>query len=242
MIRCARRPKAPRTMLERLLVLLLALATSACSTIASDSLVEAAPLINATYRPVQVRAKPGDVLEVTFSERAEWNHQTTVQADGNASFLQLDQIHVQGKTLAEIDQLLTERYVREVRGYELTVGILERTPGEVVVVGAVDNVNGVVTFEGEHLDLLEAIARAGGHNEERGNLGNVLLLRKTSPFAQPQSWRIDCRVKHWGWADPVQLMPGDLIYVPEKRVVRVTRWIDYFIRRMIPLPRLVTIS
>lgn len=228
-------------MLQRLLALALLLVSSACSTIASDSLVEAAPKINATYRPIQVLAKPGDVLEVTFSEREEWNHQTTVQTDGKAAFLQLDQIHVQGKSLEEIDQLLTERYAREVRGYELTVAIIGRAPAEVVLLGAVDG-DGVVELPGDHLDLLEAIGRAGGFNEERGNLGNVLLLRKTSPFAQPNSWRIDARLKHWAWADPIQLMPGDLIYIPEKRVVRVTRWIDYFIRRMIPLPRLVTVS
>lgn len=228
-------------MLTRILLLLLVALSTACSTVAPKSIVELAPEINATYKARQFRVRPGDSIQVTFSEKEGWNHSAIVQPDGSASFLKLDQIHVQGKSLTEIDDMLTQAYAKKVTDYDLTVSLAEHAAPEVQVFGAV-NADSALTLTGENLHLLEALARAGGQDEAEANLGNVLLVRQTSPFAPPISWRLDARVRHWTWADPIQLMPGDLIYIPERRIVRVNRFVDQFIRRLIPLPRLITLN
>src|SRR5438105_12924297 len=58
------------------------------------------------------RITPGDVLDLTFPFVPELNQTVTVQADGYISLREIDDMRVQGRTLAQIKADVTGAYER----------------------------------------------------------------------------------------------------------------------------------
>lgn len=217
-------------------LVLLALAPGCSAT--GTSLVELAPVINATYEGERMGILPGDVLEVRFTEHEDWNHETVVRADGTASFLHLGDVPVGGVSLAELDEYLTEAYAATIRQFELTVFLKQTGGRSVAVTGAVDE-PGIYPLPQGRRTLLEALAGAGGAVERDGNLENILLVRWLPSEDRQVVWRIDARPANWDVAEPVLLQPYDVVYVPLKAIVHVNIWVDQYIRQMIPFPYLI---
>lgn len=96
-----------------------------------------------------------------------------VNADGDIRFPQLGEIHVEGMTVEDLTELLTERISKEV----------EKPMVRVEIVNASFNVLGEVKTPGrypmgkESVTVLDAIATAGDLTEY-GNRNNILLIRR----------------------------------------------------------------
>jgi protein involved in polysaccharide export with SLBB domain len=208
-----------------------------CNTTGTP-LPELALEINASYEADRMGILPGDVLDVRFTERGDWNHQTLVRSDGMASFLHLGDVKVGGLSIEALDEELTAAYAATIRQYELTVFVKESGGRTVAVTGAVEE-PGVFPISPGRMTLLEALARAGGADEARGNLKNVHLLRWLPVEGSQKIWLIDARVDYWSEAQPVLLQPYDVIYVPLKTIVHVDIWVDQYIRQLIPFPYLI---
>jgi polysaccharide export outer membrane protein len=215
-------------------VLVLALGCSATG----EPLTRLAPQINGTYEADRMGLLPGDVLEVRFTEREEWNHETVVGDDGSASFLHLGSRRVGGLSLASLNDMLTEDYAETIRLFELTVFLTESGGRTVAVLGAVSE-PGIYELSPGRSTRLEAFATAGGVEEARANLEDVYLVRWLPTEARQKTWHIDARTELWDEAEPVYLQPYDLVYVPLKGIVHVNIWVDQYIRQMIPFPYLI---
>lgn len=219
--------------LTTVVVLVLA---AACNTTGTP-LTELAPEINAAYEAERMGILPGDELEVRFTEREDWNHETLVRPDGTASFLQLGELRVGGLSVEALDERLTAAYAETIRQYELTVFVKKLGSRTVAVQGAVDE-SGIYPMSDGRMTLLDAFAAANGVDEARANLKNVHLVRWLPIEGRQQIWCIDARTAYWDEAEAVLLQPYDIIYVPMKTVVHVNIWIDQYIRQMIPFPYL----
>jgi len=196
------------------------------------------PEINSTYEAERMGILPGDTLEVRFTERTDWDHETVVQPDGSASFLHLGSLRVGGMSVDELKEKLSASYAATIRQHELAVFLKESSGRSITVMGAVDE-PGVYPLTGGRLTLLEALARAGGVIEKRANLKDVYLVRWLPVEGRQTRWHIDARTEYWDDSDPVFLQPYDVVYVPQKTVVHVNDWIDQYIRQMIPFPYLI---
>lgn len=204
-------------------------------------LSEVAPEINATLDRSASVLGPEDQLSVRFEERPEWDHETQVQPDGAASFLGLGNLPVAGLTLDMLSTDLVTRYQGILTEPRLTVLAKTLVPRTVAVLGEVDE-PGAVPIEGRELDLLTALAKAGGHDLANALLKNVMLLRWIPAQGCRRAWQIDARPEQWLIAEPVLLQPYDIVYVPPKNVVLVNIWIEQYIIRMIPFPRFFLIQ
>jgi len=200
-------------------------------------LPELVPEINATNTADRMGILPGDLLEVRFTERADWNHETLVRPDGTASFLQLGDLRVGGISIEALDEKLTAAYAATIRQFELTVFLKQAGGRMVAVTGAVGD-PGLYPLS-PRMTLLEALAGAGGADEIRGNLKDVYFVRWLPAEGRQQTWHIDARTDYWTEADPILLQPYDVIYVPLKTIVHVNLWVDQYIRQMIPFPYLI---
>ena len=82
--------------------------------------------------------------------------------------------------------------------------------------------------------LLEALMQAGGYKQE-ADLSVVILARENGEGVR-QSWLIDMAPILTAKIppQPVYLLPGDVILVPDRPIVQVTRWIDEYINKFIP--------
>jgi len=201
-------------------------------------LPEVAAEINASNEADRMGILPGDVLEVRFTEQADWNHETLVRPDGTASFLHLGEMRVGGLSIEALDERLTAAYAATIRQFELTIFVKQSGGRTVTVTGAVET-PGIYPMSPGRMTLLEALAAAEGADEAKGNLKNVYLVRWLPVEGRQRTWLIDARTDYWADADPVLLQPYDLIYVPLKTIVHVNIWVDQYIRQMIPFPYLI---
>lgn len=201
-------------------------------------LTEAVPEVNATWAAERMGILPGDLLEIRFTERIDWNHETIVQPDGTASFVQLGVLAVGGLSTQQLDEKLTTAYAANIQQYELTVFVQQTGGRTIAVLGALEE-PGIYPLPTGRMTLLDALAGAGGVDEARANLKDVHLVRWSPDEKRQLTWRLDARTEEWPEADPLLLQPYDIVYVPMKTVVHVNIWVDQYIRQMIPFPYLI---
>lgn len=228
---------------RRLIAPLLALAPlllcglAGCAS-AGDPMKRIAPQVNMTRFTGAVVLSPGDTFTVDFIDRTidSWRQvDVEVRPDGRASLRSLDDVMVAGLTVDQLDRVLTGAYERILQVPELTVTLTRMAERRVFVMGELKN-PGAFPLESDHLTLEEALALAGGPRPETALLKQVLLVRWVVQDRQRKVWTIDIRQDQWDTKEPIFLQPHDLIYVPNKPIVRVNIWVDQYIRQMIPLP------
>ncbi len=225
------------------LLLLTALsALTACSGPQGKALHRLAPEINSYRYSGMDRISPGDVLTLRFQSNPEqWDQELTVQADGNVAFKALDPIKVAGMLPSDLEEQLRSAYSLVIEGGfpELTVGIAAQAPKRIYVMGEVGEPGPLELGPDGHMTFAQAIASAGGFANNTSWLGNTKLIRWDPDTNEQLSWTIDARPKWWGTSETVHLQEYDVIYVPNRRIDRVAINLDNWIRRMIPVPRLL---
>lgn len=229
--------------MARLLILCLLGFLPACSTTpAGRPMGELASEINATRTTGEVVLIPGDVLAVSFPMSPDWNQiDLLVRADGRASFLSLDQVHVAGMTLSMLDELLTAEYSKILAKPDLTVRTTALAPSMIYVMGEVGE-GGSFPLPESPISLPEALGMAGGAIRDTALLEHTMLLRWMPEENRTRAWKINASPAEWGFAEPILLQAHDVIYVPAQPVVHVNDWMDRYIRRMIPVPYLTFIQ
>lgn len=209
-----------------------------CSGVATP-MPELVEEINATLTPDPFVVRPGDVLDIRFFRKPEWNFASRVRPDGRASFTGMDEVEVAGKTLAEVDQLLTKFYGTTPEKPDVTVDFASLGEDAVAnaraihVIGEVLN-PGPIAVQGEHITLIEALARAGGPDKRTANLHNTMLVRWLPHENRRIAWRLDASVDHWGTPLPLLLQANDLVFVPNTAIDDIDIWVDQYIRQLIP--------
>lgn len=204
-------------------------------------MAEVVPVINASYRaPADGIVRPGDTLAVRFAVPAEdgWDQESIlVHEDGTATFLALDGLSVAWRSLEELDEDLTARYMQKVSTSDLSISITSRAPCAISILGE------VVTpgrYElPEEMTFHEALALAGGFIRDTARLDQVLLLRWDPTERTMRHWKFSAEVIEWPGVEPLRLQSEDILFLPAKAVVHVNDWVDRYLRLMIPLPSLV---
>jgi len=185
---------------------------------------------------------PGDVVEVRFSYTPDLNITQTVRPDGKITLELIGEVHVQGLTPVEVEEKLRQLYEVELKEPEVVVLLRSQHARRVYVGGEVNN-PGLIDMPAR-MTLLEAIMRARGANPASAGLANVLVIRDKDGKRLVGS--VDLRPslglkepKPGEAFQPFYLQPGDVVYVPETRIVRIDRWIDQHINKIIPATGLV---
>lgn len=183
---------------------------------------------------------PGDLLEIRFPAYPQWNAEMLVRPDGRCSVPLVGELLVEGcaieKARAEIEGLLAAR-IRSPR-IELTV---KEQRSRFVYVGGEVEVPGPVPLGSESMSLGEAVFAAGGPLRETARLGDVVLSRPL-PDGRRVSYRVDLAERLASSApwEPVLLVPGDVIFVPDTGISEINTAVAQYIDRMIPAQNLVS--
>ncbi|MBK7875204.1 MAG: polysaccharide biosynthesis/export family protein [Planctomycetes bacterium] len=193
---------------------------------------------NRVLAPTTVVLAPGDVVDVRFPSKKEWDQLVRVRPDGRATFPALPEFEVQGKTLPEVRERLLADYVGILTQPSVDLGVATFASRKVYVMGEVHE-PGEIVLDGR-LTFVEALAQAGGPLKETALLKSVLFLRWDPAQRSQLTWRIDAREEQWGRGAPLVLQPYDVIFVPNTPIDEVDIWVDQYIRRLIPFPYLVS--
>ena len=134
-----------------------------------------------------------------------------VDIDGNIEFPKLGKLHVAGLKVSEIKELIRSRIVDG--GYVLDpIVVVELLNLQYTVLGAVGN-NGVYKIEGDRINLIEAIAKAGDLRQS-ARLDRINVIRET-PDGRIV-YKHDIRDKDIFNSPAFYLQQNDIVYVEPK--------------------------
>ena len=162
---------------------------------------------------------PGDEIEIYVWGEQRLQRSVRVLPDGTLAFPLVGQIDAGGRTLTEIESIVTERLRPEYRGEvpRVTVSVVSAAGLEFSVMGRV-NSPGAFT-PSRRINLLEALAMAGGPSEF-ANLDDIVILRKEGDTIVPyrasvsRLFKANVRESHIEDANILTINPGDTIIVP----------------------------
>jgi len=179
------------------------------------------------------RIKPGDSLRLSFFYEPELNQEVLVRPDGRVSLLLVDDVEAAGRTPAELDHELTEKYGAFFATPEVTVAVQRIAEARVFIGGEV-RVPSMLVLNGR-MTALQAIMRAGGF-EKTAKVKEVLLVRRTAD-EERQIYRLNLRdsMSMESSLDDVYLQAADLLLVPPKAIARVNQFVDEYVYGIIPL-------
>jgi protein involved in polysaccharide export with SLBB domain len=187
----------------------------------------AAPLPDADYR-----IQAGDKLDIKYLYSPELDESVTVRPDGLISIPLAHDVRAAGRTPAELTAGLRASLSRELRDPQITV-IVRTFSSQVVYVSGEVGKPALLELRGG-LTALRAIAQAGGFRAS-GRKQDVVLIRQ-GPNGEPLATTLHLADALNGTkpeAD-VLLRPQDILHVPERKIVRLNRWVKEYIEEMIP--------
>ena len=177
--------------------------------------------------------RAGDELSIKFFYSPELTEDLVVRPDGRVSLQLIPEVMAAGRTAKELTNLLTEMYSTELLRPEITVIVRSFTAQRVYVDGEV-NKPGEIKLVGD-LTVLQSIAMAGGFKESARPKEVILIRRDTDgrPIGIPLDLKSLRRGKSSG--GDMTLTPYDVVYVPKSTIANFNKWIDQYIRRVIPV-------
>src|SRR2546428_3378467 len=174
---------------------------------------EPTPLTEKETTPyASIRLREGDVLVVSFPGSANLNTTQQIRRDGNIEMPLGGELKAAGKTPAELEKELLERYGPQLVVKEVSV-TLQSSTYPVYVTGAVVR-PGKISAE-RPISCLEAIMEAGGFLTCKANMKAVVVIRIEE--GQLRHYVLDLKQVLEGKSRKLfYLQPSDIIYVTEK--------------------------
>ena len=185
------------------------------------------PIYTGIYR-IQV----GDILNVNFFKTTELNQTLTVGPDGDLYLPLVGRIRVAGRTVDEVTEELIEGFSKELINPQITVSVAEFSGLFVHVAGEVAS-PGLQPYTGQ-LTAMQAIMDAGGF-ADRGRKKTVLLIRRDKD-GKPVGTIIDVKamLKKGQFERDIPLAPSDIIFVPLKKISKVSLTIQEYFTNNLP--------
>jgi polysaccharide export outer membrane protein len=164
--------------------------------------------------PAAYKLQPGDELQISALDIAELNALVKVRPDGQISLLLLHEVQAAGRTVPELQNLLTESYAKFYRNPRMSVAVKsfeERTvyvTGEVAKPGAIPLAPGMMA--------VQAITKAGGLNPTSKS-DDAVVIRQIDKET-PRTIKLHISDVLQSGEPDIPLQPGDVIYVPKSDI------------------------
>ena len=177
--------------------------------------------------------REGDVLEFALPQDVTLNGSSIVRSDGMATLPLIGDVPVGGLSISQAHAVIVDRMAEHLADPQLAISLKSTRDREIYVSGEVRN-PGNISYQDE-LTVLDALLRAGGPLKASADLENVILVR-TEAGGERLAWRMDFS-DILTTANPpraVNLLPGDIVLVPNTTIDRANIAIEKYITRMIP--------
>jgi protein involved in polysaccharide export with SLBB domain len=137
-------------------------------------------------------------------------------------------------TPTQLAEALKSRYTAEIRKPEITVIVRQFAAQKIFVDGEVGR-PGLLQLVGP-MTVSQAIAQSGGFGYDARKTEVVLIRR--NPAGKPLVTVVDMLQVQRGqdMTNDINLMPYDMVYVPKSAIGEIDKWVDQYIRKMLPFP------
>lgn len=178
------------------------------------------------------RLESGDGIEIRFFYNPELNEQVQIRPDGRISMPLVGEINVAGMTIGDLTSRLEESYKSILKQVALTVQVRTFANRKVYVGGDVAR-PGMLALVGRQT-VLGAILESGGLRST-AKKGEVLLVRRGQD-GKPVTYRVSLRETGRAPSEAAgfELQPFDVVLASEAAITKADRFIDQYIRQMIP--------
>ncbi len=160
--------------------------------------------------------QPSDVIKVQVFQEDDLTREVRLSQESSISLPMIGTINLQGKTLAEAQDMIRSLYDRDfLVNPQVTITILDYSKRSVNVLGSV-NTPGVVLFPQEiGLTLLDAIARAGGFSRLADK--KRVKLTRVNADGETKNFTINAdEIMRGETSESWVLLKDDVISVPER--------------------------
>jgi protein involved in polysaccharide export with SLBB domain len=202
----------------------------AVATVSGRQLPAAQAAESAAPKPSYVLQR-GDEITVKVFNNPELFDTVLVRPDGMVSLMLLDDVQAAGLTVGALDAKLTEGYAKFFREPQVTV-VVRTFAGLRVYVGGEVGQPGPVSLRGD-VTALEAILQVGGFRPS-ARMDSVILLRNDGT-AKPAARKLNFKELLSRKQVDIPLEPFDVLYVPVSRITKVDRFVDQYMRQLLPI-------
>ena len=187
----------------------LALAVLGASGMQAFAAVPAAPVSTTATEAYTV--KPGDVLSISVWKEPDLQSPVLVRPDGSFSFPLAGQMDARGKTVADLQALVTERLRKYISDPVVTVSVQEVKGNKVYVLGQVNKPGEFIV--NPRVDVMQALSMAGGTTPFAA-LGDIVILRRSDAGQQALPFRYADVSRGRNLQQNIVLQAGDVVVVP----------------------------
>lgn len=155
--------------------------------------------------------KPGDTLSVSVWKEDALQGEVLVTPDGAFAFPLVGQVDARGKTVTDLQAILTERLTKYISDPVVTVSVREIRGNKIYVIGQVNRPGEFVV--NPRVDVMQALSMAGG-TTPFASLGNIIILRREGGKQQPLRFDFTSVAKGKDLDQNIELRSGDVVVVP----------------------------
>ena len=171
----------------------------------------------------------GAGLAAGGSVEASLSSDYLVDARGNIDFPVLGELHVEGKTLAEVKKQIAGEITR--RGYiQEPVVKVDLQNFTITVLG--NTSQSVMDVEGNSINILQLVAKAGGIAGETADIRDVMVIRTEN--GKRKAYSVNLQKKELFDSPVFYLQQNDVVYI-KPRGARLTSDGDLFLKWFSPI-------
>lgn len=171
------------------------------------------------------RIQPGDAVEVQYRYTPEFNAKATVQPDGNIAIPIAGVVPVGGLTLAEAQGAIANLAGQRLREPEVILLLSDFVKPTFTVAGQVAK-PGRYDLRGG-ITAIDAVAISGGFTTSSKHSQVLLVRRFNDELADVRVLDLKRLMNGPQMKEDVKILPGDLLIVPQNRVSKVERYVQW---------------
>jgi polysaccharide export outer membrane protein len=175
-------------------------------------------------RSPRYKVQRSDVLVLTFPLTPEFNQKVMVQPDGYISLQGAESISVLGLTVPEVKQAIKKAYTQVLHEPVIQVDLTEFQKPYFIVTGQV-NKPGQYDLRTD-ITVAEAIGIAGGFLPT-AKTQIILYHRNSTGWVEAKEVKMKDFLHGKNVEEDPDMRPGDLIFVPEKTITKIRKYIPY---------------
>jgi polysaccharide biosynthesis/export protein len=170
-------------------------------------------------RNPRYKLRKGDSFDVDFAMTPEFNQVVAVQPDGYITLKAIGSMFVEGQTVPELTQTLTNAYTKILHEPVIAVSLKDFEKPYFIASGEVAK-PGKYDLRGD-LTVTEAVAIAGGFDDKSKHSQVVLFHPVPTGGFEAKLINVKKLMADRDMSEDIRLQPGDMLYVPQNSLSKI---------------------
>ena len=157
------------------------------------------------------KIQPGDILEISVWKEEDLLKQVLVRPDGGMSFPLVGNVQAAGRSVVELQSLVTEKLAKYIPDPVVTVSTQQLSGNKIFVIGKVARPGEIVA--NQYMDVVQALSVAGGMTPYAA-ANKIKILRRSNGKLTAIPFKYGDIEKGENLGQNIILQSGDVVLVP----------------------------